>query len=57
MKHLKTYKIFESDFFDDNYIDELLDKISNSGIDSLSDIEKNQLKLFSEDDKEVEHDS
>jgi len=24
---------------------------------SLSDIEKNQLKLFSEDDKEVEHDS
>lgn len=53
MKHLKTYKLFESDFFDSDYIDTLLDKISDSGIDSLSDIEKNQLKLFSEDDKEI----
>lgn len=54
MKHLKTYKLFEaSEFFDKDYIDELLDKISDSGIDSLSDIEKNRLKLFSEDDKEV----
>ena len=53
MKHLKTYKVFESEFFDSDYIDTLLDKISDSGIESLSDIEKSQLKLFSEDDKEV----
>ena len=54
MRYLKTYKLFESsEFFDKDYIDELLDKISDSGIDSLSDIEKNRLKLFSEDDKEV----
>jgi vacuolar-type H+-ATPase subunit I/STV1 len=53
MKHLKSYKLFESEFFDSDYIDTLLDKISDSGIESLSDIEKNQLKLFSEDDKEV----
>lgn len=54
MKHIKTFKLFESStFFDKIYIDELLDKISDSGIDSLSDIEKNQLILFSEDDKEV----
>jgi len=53
MKWLKSYKKFESDFFDSDYIDTLLDKISDSGIDSLSDIEKNQLKLFSEGDKEI----
>ena len=53
MKHLKTYKLFESEFFDNDYIDTLLDKISDSGIESLSDIEKNQLKLFSEDDIEI----
>lgn len=53
MKHLKSYKLFESEFFDNDYIDSLLDRISDSGIDSLSDIEKNQLKLFSEDDKEI----
>lgn len=53
MKHLKTYKVFESEFFDNDYIDTLLDKISDSGIESLSDIEKNQLKLFSEDDIEI----
>ena len=53
MKHLKTYKLFESEFFDNDYIDSLLDKISDSGIESLSDIEKNQLNLFSEDDKEI----
>jgi hypothetical protein len=53
MKHLKTYKVFESEFFDSDYIDTLLDKISDSGMESLSDIEKNQLNLFSEDDKEI----
>lgn len=53
MRYLKSYKLFESEFFDNDYIDSLLDKISDSGIDSLSDIEKNQLNLFSEDDKEI----
>lgn len=49
MKHLKE----ASEFFDQQYIDNLLDKINQSGITSLSDIERNQLTLFSEDDKEV----
>jgi hypothetical protein len=53
MKHLKSYRLFESEFFDSDYIDTLLDKISDSGIESLSDIERNQLKLFSENDKEI----
>jgi hypothetical protein len=34
-------------------VDDLLDKISSSGINSLSDIEKNRLTLFSEKDKEI----
>ena len=54
MKNLKTYKLFEaSEFFTREYIDKLLDKISLSGIKSLSDIEKNRLKIFSENDKEI----
>jgi hypothetical protein len=42
-----------SEFFDQSDIDELLDKISLSGITSLTDIEKNKLTLFSEDDREI----
>lgn len=49
MKHLKE----ASEFFNQQYIDNLLDKINQSGITSLSDIERNQLTLFSEDDKEI----
>ena len=53
MKHLKSYKVFESEFVDKYEVDELLDKISQSGIESLSDIDRNRLTLFSEGDKEI----
>jgi hypothetical protein len=54
MEYLKSYKVFEkSDFIDKDDVDELLDKISSSGIESLSDIDKNRLTLFSEGDKEI----
>jgi len=51
MKHLKTYKIFESSEEDD-YVDSLLDKISKKGIDSLSDSEKNRLNKITSDNIE-----
>lgn len=54
MEYLKSFKLFEkSDFIDKDDVDELLDKISSSGITSLSDIDKNRLTLFSEGDKEI----
>jgi vacuolar-type H+-ATPase subunit I/STV1 len=56
VKYLKTYKqLFEksSEFISKDEMDELLDKISESGIESLNDIEKNKLELFSTNDKEI----
>lgn len=56
IKHIYTFKKFlikESVFVSKDEVDELLDKISSSGINSLSDIEKNTLTLFSEKDKEI----
>lgn len=50
MKYLKTYESF---FVSQEEVDELLDKISSSKITSLSDIEKNRLTLFSENDKKI----
>jgi len=41
MKYLKT--------FENNYLDSLLDKINDSGYDSLSELEKNWLKAHAED--------
>lgn len=54
-KHIYTFKeyINESIFVTKEEVDELLDKISSSGINSLSDIEKNRLTIFSENDKEI----
>lgn len=55
-EHIDTFKKFlikESVFVSKDEVDELLDKISYSGINSLSDIEKNRLTLFSEKDKEI----
>jgi hypothetical protein len=49
----KNFLIKESVFVSKDEVDELLDKISSSGINSLSDIEKNRLTLFSEKDKEI----
>jgi len=43
----------ESIFVSKGEVDDLLDKIYLSGIESLSDIEKNRLTLFSENDKEI----
>jgi vacuolar-type H+-ATPase subunit I/STV1 len=52
---VKNWKQFlkESVFVSKDEIDTLLDKISSSGINSLSDIEKNRLILFSDEDKEI----
>lgn len=51
MKFLKKYKYYESsEFVDSNYIDELLDKISDSGIESLSDIENNIFESVNKND-------
>jgi len=50
MKRLKYIKTFESHFVSKEDIDQLLDKISSSGITSLSDIDRNRLTLFSEVD-------
>lgn len=55
-KHIDSFinfSIKESVFVSEEEVDELLDKISSSGINSLSDIEKNRLTLFSEKDKEI----
>ena len=53
MKHLKPYKLFESILVHPDELDKLLDKIKETGITSLSEIEQKRLKLFSEEDKEV----
>ncbi len=55
MKNIKLFKQFikESVFVSKEESDDLLDKINQSGINSLSDIEKNRLTLFSEEDKEI----
>ena len=52
---VKNWKQFlkESVFVSKDEVDTLLDKISLSGISSLSDIEKNRLTLFSTEDKEI----
>lgn len=50
MNHIKLY---ESYFVSKSNVDELLDKISKSGIASLNDIDKNRLSLFSSNDKEI----
>ena len=47
-------QIFEkSKFVDDDEFDELLDKINDTGITSLTDIEKKRLDLFSMDDEPI----
>lgn len=49
MKHLKSYKIFENY----NYLlDPILDKISKSGMDSLTSLEKETLDAISNNDQE-----
>ena len=53
MIYLNSYKLFESIFVSKEDVDNLLDKISSSGITSLSYIDKNRLTLFSEGDKEI----
>jgi len=53
MKHIKSYKIFESEFVSKEDIDILLDKINDSGIESLTDIDKNRLTIFNSKDKEI----
>lgn len=55
-KHIDTFKIFsikESTFVSKYEVDELLDRVSSSGINSLSDVDRNRLILFSEKDKEI----
>ena len=47
-------QIFESSkFIDQEEFDSLLDKIGDEGMQSLSDIEKKRLNLFSQDDKPI----
>jgi hypothetical protein len=55
MKNILNFDKFlkESVFVTKEEVDTLLDKISLSGISSLSDIEKNRLTLFSTEDKEI----
>lgn len=54
MRYLKEYKVFErSEFVDIEDVNKLLDKINDSGIESLTDIDKNNFKLFSDGDKEI----
>ena len=61
MNFIKNWETFndqgeflkESVFVTKEELDALLDKISLSGIKSLSDIEKNRLLLFSTEDKEI----
>lgn len=54
MNHIKDFdSLFESYMVPIGEVDELLDKISSSGITSLSDIEKNRLDLFSKNDEQV----
>lgn len=55
MKHIKSYIKFNeaSEFISESDLNELLDKIVSSGIESLDDIERKHLTLFSEDDKSI----
>lgn len=50
MKHIKK---FESYFISDEHSNEILDKISKSGIESISLKDKNILKQYSEDDVDI----
>lgn len=50
---IKSYKLFESEFVNQQDIDDLLDKISEYGIESITDVDKNRVNLFSEGDKEI----
>ena len=50
---LRESLVIESVFVSKEDVDNLLDKISSSGITSLSDIDNNRLTLFSEGDKEI----
>jgi hypothetical protein len=43
----------ESKFVDNDELNELLDKIAEYGIESISDIENKRLKIFSENDKSI----
>lgn len=45
--------ITESKFVDQDELDELLDKISEFGIESISDLENKRLNIFSENDKSI----
>jgi len=49
MKHLLTYKLYEN-----KVLDNILDIISNSGKESLTDDELNYLKQFSEDNIDID---
>tara|TARA_R110000772_G_scaffold2410_4_gene8578 strand:- start:54171 stop:54575 length:405 start_codon:yes stop_codon:yes gene_type:complete len=51
LKYLKTFE--NSKFVDQDEVNDLLDKIYQSGITSISDIEKNRLDLFTESDKKI----
>ena len=54
MKYLKNLKKFkESKFVSEKEADQILDKINDSGMNSLSDYDKKRLSLYSDDDKEV----
>lgn len=50
MKHIKK---FESYFISDEHSNEILDKISKSGIESISLKDRNILKQYSEDDVDI----
>lgn len=52
MKHIKK---FESYFISDEDSNEILDKISKYGIESLSLKDKNNLKQYSEDDVDIKN--
>lgn len=53
MKYLTRYKLFESSLISSDEANQLLDKISDQGLKSLSSVEKNRLKLYSSDDQPV----
>ena len=46
MKHLIAFETYH-----DKYLDSILDKINNSGIGSLSNLEKEYLDAYSNDDE------
>lgn len=53
MKYLKKYKVFESSFVSEEEMNNILDKISKDGIESISKSELNRLKLYSKCDESV----